>query len=585
MAELLGRAVLIVPPASGDLRISVSKRAVDAVGRATRLRSRTFRRCATLLSGVARRPFRRHSLREGKPATQMIDFASRRLGLWPSRGRIVAGGLEVGFAEDLVDQVGAAWSVPAITRDERAAYVRLFEAVGIDTSEMVVRGFILGTRPTRPSPDEIATAASGRRVQADGDAGVQGIAAPTALTRVAYYRGGDPEHPPIRQPGYLALSDGLTFVLGRPPKKIGGRFSETRTPTPDAAFAYPEVLSIVDAQVVGILEALGKFEQEPGFAAAAREIGMCLSHHDGLDADELCTAVIARSHGRLRVPLFEWELETNPETLEAFSSARAAWRENCEHRLARSTGDDGAEAAGRFFHEVVARRRTGIDYAAMHPLFAEADYLGGDPLHRPRANAGTLVARDAGLSYRHKDGTELLHLRPREIRCIALRRPDALRRAVRAGQAAAIGGLLGGQEGTLWDALVGSTWKSQRWALLVIAERDQFRFTAGFALAETSGQRLLEQSQVQRLHLGMPALSTPEDLVHRDGLTPQGRRAAEGQPSRPTPGGESSASPVGEVIQMPDPLDQIERLGSFRDRGLITDDEFEAKKRELLDRM
>jgi hypothetical protein len=32
-------------------------------------------------------------------------------------------------------------------------------------------------------------------------------------------------------------------------------------------------------------------------------------------------------------------------------------------------------------------------------------------------------------------------------------------------------------------------------------------------------------------------------------------------------------------------LDQIERLGSFRDRGLITDDEFEAKKRELLDRM
>jgi hypothetical protein len=43
---------------------------------------------------------------------------------------------------------------------------------------------------------------------------------------------------------------------------------------------------------------------------------------------------------------------------------------------------------------------------------------------------------------------------------------------------------------------------------------------------------------------------------------------------------------------MPDPfdqlerlLDQIERLGSLRDRGLIADEEFESKKRELLDRM
>ena len=37
-----------------------------------------------------------------------------------------------------------------------------------------------------------------------------------------------------------------------------------------------EVLSIVDTQVVGILEALGEFEQDPGFAAAAREIdGAC----------------------------------------------------------------------------------------------------------------------------------------------------------------------------------------------------------------------------------------------------------------------------------------------------------------------
>ncbi len=358
--------------------------------------------------------------------------------------------MQVGFAEELVDQVGAAWCVPPITRDERAAYIRLFEDVGIDTAEMVVRGFIVGTRPTRPSPDEDrrrsfrATGPDRWRNRWAGYRRANGANPRRVLPR------GRPEHPPIRRPGNLVLSDGLKFVLGRPPEKVSGFFSQTKAPTPIVAFAYPEVLSIVDTQVVGILEALGKFEQDPGFAAAAREIGMCLSRHDGLDADELCTAVIARSNGQFRVPLFEWQLETNRKTLQAFSSARAAWMDNCERRLARSTGDDRAETVVRFFHEVVARRRTGIDYEAMHPLFAEADYLGGDPLHAGSAKAGTLVARDAGLSYRLKDGTELLHLRPREIRSVALRRPGALRQAVRAGQAAAIAGLLGGQEGILW---------------------------------------------------------------------------------------------------------------------------------------
>ena len=106
MAALLGRAVLIVPPASGDRRISVSNRAGDAAGRATRLPARTLRRCATVLSGVARRPFRRHSLRAGKPATQMIDFASRRLGLWPSYGRIVAGGMKWDSPRTLSTKLG-----------------------------------------------------------------------------------------------------------------------------------------------------------------------------------------------------------------------------------------------------------------------------------------------------------------------------------------------------------------------------------------------------------------------------------------------------------------------------------------------
>lgn len=33
------------------------------------------------------------------------------------------------------------------------------------------------------------------------------------------------------------------------------------------------------------------------------------------------------------------------------------------------------------------------------------------------------------------------------------------------------------------------------------------------------------------------------------------------------------------------PLDQIRRLAELRDAGLVTPEEFEAKKRDLLDRM
>ena len=99
----------------------------------------------------------------------MVDFARVASGSGQLQGAWLQRDMQVGFAEELVDQVGAAWCVPPITRDERAAYLRLFEDVGMDTAEIVVRGCIVGTRPTRPSPEEIATAASERRVQTDGD--------------------------------------------------------------------------------------------------------------------------------------------------------------------------------------------------------------------------------------------------------------------------------------------------------------------------------------------------------------------------------------------------------------------------------
>jgi Short C-terminal domain len=80
-------------------------------------------------------------------------------------------------------------------------------------------------------------------------------------------------------------------------------------------------------------------------------------------------------------------------------------------------------------------------------------------------------------------------------------------------------------------------------------------------------------------------LPAPEELLHDDPMAVQVRRAAARPRSGPTPADTASAPPAARIIQTPDPLDQIERLGSLRDRGLITDEEFESKKRELLDRM
>jgi hypothetical protein len=50
-----------------------------------------------------------------------------------------------------------------------------------------------------------------------------------------------------------------------------------------------------------------------------------------------------------------------------------------------------------------------------------------------------------------------------------------------------------------------------------------------------------------------------------------------------TPAGETPAAT--ETAASPDPVEQLRRLGELRDAGLITPDEFEAKKTEILGRL
>ena len=59
-------------------------------------------------------------------------------------------------------------------------------------------------------------------------------------------------------------------------------------------------------------------------------------------------------------------------------------------------------------------------------------------------------------------------------------------------------------------------------------------------------------------------------------------------PTRPeseVPDEEQTPTTVPEAAPRPDAFDQIRRLAELRDEGLITSEEFEAKKRELLDRL
>ena len=84
----------------------------------------------------------------------------------------------------------------------------------------------------------------------------------------------------------------------------------------------------------------------------------------------------------------------------------------------------------------------------------------------------------------------------------------------------------------------------------------------------------LEQA-IQELNI-QPQSLTPEEqaaLAQQDGQLPaQVPQVQEAQPAH--------AAPVG--VDQPDYLAELERLADLRDKGIVTEEEFEAKKRQLL---
>lgn len=111
------------------------------------------------------------------------------------------------------------------------------------------------------------------------------------------------------------------------------------------------------------------------------------------------------------------------------------------------------------------------------------------------------------------------------------------------------------------------------------------------AVAGTSSAIKMSQQDAQRIeqHTGMK----PEDLteeqfeqalndleIDTDELTDAevaAIEAADAEPDAP-----AAPPPPPQAAPAPDYITQLERLGALRDQGILTDEEFEAKKRQIL---
>ncbi|HRQ41351.1 MAG TPA: SHOCT domain-containing protein [Chloroflexota bacterium] len=112
------------------------------------------------------------------------------------------------------------------------------------------------------------------------------------------------------------------------------------------------------------------------------------------------------------------------------------------------------------------------------------------------------------------------------------------------------------------------------------------------AVAGTSSAIKMSQQDAQRIeqHTGMK----PEDLseeqleqalndleIDTDELTDAEVAAIEAADAEPEAAPAAPSTPAAPVAQ-DDFITQIERLGALRDQGLLTDEEFEAKKKQIL---
>lgn len=112
-------------------------------------------------------------------------------------------------------------------------------------------------------------------------------------------------------------------------------------------------------------------------------------------------------------------------------------------------------------------------------------------------------------------------------------------------------------------------------AAVKLTQKDAQRIEehTGAAVDELSEEELVAAME----ELGIKSIELTDDdqaiIEQQGGQAPPAAAAA---PTAPAPAAPAPAEPE------PDYLDELERLADLRDRGIISDEDFEAKKRQLL---
>ena len=336
--------------------------------------------------------------------------------------------------------------------------------------------------------------------------------------------------------------------------------------------------------------------------------------------------------------LFEFA-EKNPDSPHAQRALTVIQREGVSERRCRKTsyvvlaarpyGDDGYPPDGSRW--IILSRVPSIETwapgAGASPPFAQlaeslgvqlrerslhikTDYLGGDPIRATALGGCSAVIEGAALILQApRTGSEVLRIAPEDMAGLSLGDHDRMKSLLQRSKWALVGtgagAVLGGgataiaagsgsdlldpdpaglgwiDDGAVAGLIIASAASfiasktARNHFVLLAGQRDEFRFQTAFLTKPDDARLLTAEIQAQRFVQGFPSLPTVEDLVHHDSLREQEKQT---EVLRSALGSTGGAEPD-------DPITMIERLATLRDKGLISEDEFEAKRLELLDRI
>lgn len=251
----------------------------------------------------------------------------------------------------------------------------------------------------------------------------------------------------------------------------------------------------------------------------------------------------------------------------------------------------------------------------------KADYLGGEPRTPAGIKGGRLTVRDGGLlfSCRVSGGNPMsvgkvqtqMAFGAEQLAAVSYESVLNLSRLGNSGIGGLWGVALGGSlQGAAWGALLGSVFSARSKKVLAVAvAAPDARFVATFMINEKDTNALHGALLAQRAERGLgEPLPTVKELVSNErgsrvrdttariagsgasgvqgavegglGKLAGAMRALQATGGADPSPDEGSDVVVGEVVD--DPSTRLRKLGELREAGLITDDEYEVKRTEVL---